>query len=100
MTIILLSSLISFFFDWKTALIGLTFSIFSFKLANRFGKTFDLKTIQDVVAKMTRDNYNNSRRNKETFNRSEVEKIINRIFSEHLRIPESELAMDALIEKN
>ena len=99
LTILILSSLICFLYDWKIAITGLILSLIGFKIAYKLGKTLDLNTISELVEKMTRDNYINSRRNKETFNKTEIERIIKKIFSEHLGISQNELTADALIEK-
>ena len=100
LALFLLVSLIYLAFDWRIALVGICISIISINLSNKAGKIFEVNTVGELVKRMTRDNYVNSRRNKESFNSNEVENLIITIFSEHLGIHKSELTLDAQLFTN
>ena len=74
--IFLASPIVGVFFNWKIGLSGLCFSIFGMKIAGGIGNELNSHTVGQVVDKMTRKNYIKSRRNPNTFNREEVEKIL------------------------
>ncbi len=94
LSILLISSLVAFFFSWKIALLGITSSIIGFKIANYFGNVLDLQTVRQVAEKITREHYVQSRRNPNTFNRNEIEKILTEWFSEDLDIDKSKLTRE------
>jgi uncharacterized membrane protein len=90
-------SLIGFFFDWKIPLIGIITSIFGFWLSGKTGKEFCIDTVGELAEKMTQENYLKARRNSNTFNENEIEKLITDFFSNSLHLDKSKLNRDSLI---
>ena len=74
--IIIFTSIVTMFFSWLIGISGMVFSILGLRLADKFGKEIDMKTVGEVAEKMTRENYLKSRRNPNTFNRKEIEKVL------------------------
>lgn len=76
LSISLASSFVLCFFYFSLGWI--LFAIFAvwLKAAFDFRKEFKIKTVSELVEKSTRENYINSRRNKNSFNKSEIEKLI------------------------
>jgi hypothetical protein len=93
--IVTLASLLGFFFFWQLALLGLTFSIATLWLANKVGNELDVKTIGDVVEKMTMDNYVKSRRDSKTYNKDEIETVLSSLFCKYLNIERDKLTRDS-----
>jgi acyl carrier protein len=91
LTIVLLISLVGLFSNWPIALAGCVFSIAGLGFAAKLGNELDLQTIGQVVEKMTRENYVQSRRNPRTFNKNEIEKIITNWFCDELGLDKSTL---------
>jgi hypothetical protein len=65
-------SFIAFFFDWKLAVIGLSFFLLFSRIATLFSNELDIRTVRQFVEKLTRDNYLAIRRNQGTINRNEI----------------------------
>lgn len=95
LTILFLASLFGLFLSWRIGLLGLVFSIAGFRFANRVGKEIDLQTVGQLAEKMTRENYLRSRRNQQTFNKKEIEKLLTDWFSDYLDLDKSKLTRDA-----
>ncbi|WP_412464400.1 acyl carrier protein [Flavobacterium mekongense] len=95
LAIILIVSLVVVFFSWRVGVFGIVFSFFGLRLSDRIGKELDLKTVGEVAKKMTRENYLKSRRNPNTFNRKEIEKLLTEWFSVNLDLEKSELTREA-----
>ncbi len=93
--ILLLASIVTLFIQWPIGLSGVVLSIAGFWIANKLGKELDVQTIGEVTENMIRENYLQSRRNPNTFNRQEVEKVLTDIFSKDLILNKSELTRDA-----
>lgn len=93
--IIFLSSFVGLFFDWKLGSIVNIISLISFRIAKIYGKELNIKTVGQLAEKIARENYIKSRRNPQTFNRKEIEKILIEWFSEYLDIEKSELNREA-----
>lgn len=93
--IMLLVSIIVVFFSGRIGTAGIVFCICSFWLSNKVGKELDLKTVGEVAEKMTRENYLKSRRNPNTFNRKEIEKVLTEWFVENFGLEKSELTREA-----
>ena len=93
--IIVFASIIEMFFSWRIGISAMFLSIYGLQLAERFGKEFELKTVGEVAEKMKRENYIKSRRNQNTFNKKEIEKVLTDWFSEYLAIEKTELTRDA-----
>ena len=95
LAIILVVSLFGLFFNWQIGLLGIVFSIAGFWFANKIGNEIDLQTVGQVAEKMTRENYLKSRRNPNTFNKKEIEKVLTEWFSNYFDIDKSKLTKDA-----
>ena len=80
--ILIIASLVEFFFNWKYALYGLGFSVAAGKVAGWLGKEFEVKTIEDVVKKMVTGNYRKSRRHPATVNRKEIDGLVMALFND------------------
>ncbi|CAM4364093.1 hypothetical protein [Flavobacterium terrigena] len=95
LTLFTIASLIYIFFNWKMGLLGIITSIFGLKIANIFGKEFHLKTIGELSKKITKENYLNSRRDSNSFNKKEIESIIIELFCEYTAIKKHELTRES-----
>jgi len=95
LVIILLASLVGLFFKWQIGLLGLVVSIAGLWFANKIGNELDLQTVGQVAEKMTRENYLKSRRNPNTFNKKEIEKVLTDWFSNDLDLDKSKLTREA-----
>lgn len=93
--IIFLMSFVGLFFDWKYTLLGLIISLGGFRIANKFGNEFDVPTIGSLVQKMARENYLKSRRDSDTINKKEIEKLLIEWFSLELGIDRVALTREA-----
>jgi acyl carrier protein len=94
-TMILILSIVELFIDWRIGILGFIFSVCCLRISNRFGTELKVKTIGDVVKKMTRENYLKSRRKQNTVNRKEIEKILTEWFSDEFDLEKSELTREA-----
>ncbi|WP_276974499.1 hypothetical protein [Flavobacterium filum] len=95
LAILLLASLIGLLFNLQIGILGLTFSIAGLWFANKIGNEPDLQTVGQVAEKMTRENYLKSRRNSNTFNKNEIEKVLTDWFSKDLDLDKSKLTREA-----
>jgi hypothetical protein len=92
--LLLLISLFGLFFSWQ-GLIGIGISFSGFWLASVMANEFNQKTIGDLVNKMARENYVKSRRNSNTYNKREIEKVLIELFSNDLNVDKSILTSEA-----
>lgn len=83
--LVLLVSLIVFFFSWPIALCGCLASVLGLKLAGKFGKEIHLKTVGDLANKISRESYMKARRNP-TVNRNEIEQKVRELFAQELQL--------------
>ena len=88
-------SFITVFFNWRIGVLGMVFSICFLWLSRKLGKELDLKTVGEVAEKMTRENYVKARRNQNTFNSKEIEKILMEWFGEYFELEKSQLTRKA-----
>lgn len=95
LSIIFLASLIGGYFNWRIGLLGIIFSYNGFWISVRIGNELDLKTVGEVAEKMTRENYLKSRRNQNTFNKNEIEKVLTNWFSVYFDIEKRHLTREA-----
>ncbi len=91
-------SLVGIFIMPQIALITAVLSLLGFRLAYRFAKELDLTTVGELAEKMVRENYLMSRRNPNTFNKSEIEKVLIGWFSSYFDIDKSKMTRDATFE--
>ncbi|WP_298766899.1 hypothetical protein [uncultured Polaribacter sp.] len=90
-------SILSFFYDYRIAIIGICIAFFGLWATNKLGKELNLENVGDLAKKMKRENYLKSRRNSKTINKSEIEEIIIDLFSIELSLNKSELTRKSLI---
>jgi hypothetical protein len=95
LAILLLASLVGLLFNWQIGLSGLAFSIVGLWFSNRIGNELDLETVGQVAKKMARENYLKSRRNRNTYNKKEIEKVLTDWFSNDLDSEKSKLTREA-----
>jgi hypothetical protein len=87
-----------FMFIFRTyGLIGLCISFLGLFLSSRLGNEFNVNTIKDLSEKIAEENYANSRRWKNNFNKAELEKQIDNLISRQLDIDKNKLKKEALL---
>lgn len=97
---ILILFLISFamlFFDWTYGLIGSLASIALFRIVNETGKEFKVRTVGDLTRRMTQRNYIQSRRDRGTVNKNEIESKIEKLFINELALELKEIKRDTVL---
>ena len=92
-----LASLAAFFVSWQAGIIGLSLSTIMVDIASKLSNTIqgNTLTIKDVVKKMTRQHYTQSRRNSFTVNRNEIVHQVKELFCYELSLKASALTRDA-----
>jgi hypothetical protein len=95
LSIMFIASIIGIYFSWSIGILGIIFSICGFRVSARIGNELDLKTVGEVAEKMTRENYLKSRRNQNTFNKKEIEKVLTDWFSVYFDIEKKHLTREA-----
>lgn len=90
-----LLSIAVFFFDWKIALSGIVFFLAAMKIAEKLGKTLDLRTVRELTEKLSREHYIKIRRIKGTVNKQEILQTIIDTFSNDLAIEKAYLTREA-----
>jgi hypothetical protein len=89
-------SLIMFFFNWKIALSGLTFSIlFSWVTIKFFSTELEALTVGQLAEKVSRENYKKARRNPATINKKEIAQKVKELFIKDFDLNESVLTREA-----
>lgn len=80
-------SLLTFLFNWQLAIIGFLFFISANVIAHKyFANELKISTIRQLTEMLTKENYTNVRRVKNTVNKKEITKIIVDTFSNDLDI--------------
>ncbi len=90
-----LVSFVAFFVSTQAGILGLILSTTNMMMASVFGNTLQVKSVADVVKKMTRENYALSRRNPSTANQAEIVKQVQELFQHDLYLKPSALTRDA-----
>ena len=90
----LLISLIGLFINWHIGLLSLSLSVVGLGFAHKFGNELGPETVGQIAEKMTRVYFLKSRRNPETFNKSELEKILIDLFCSDLYLDKSQLTRE------
>lgn len=93
-SILFILSFVTLFFVLSFGLLGILISIIGFKVSNENGTELNLKTIRQIVEKMTRENYMKSRRNKNTFNKNEIENVLIDWFSNQFDLDKTKLTRE------
>lgn len=95
LSIVFIASIIEIYFNWHIGILGIIFSYNGFWIATRIGNELDLKTVGEVAEKMTRENYLKSRRNQNTFNKKEIEKVLTNWFRINFDLEKKQLTREA-----
>lgn len=95
--ILMLASFPLIFIDKLAAIAGFVFSIAALWIASKTGIELKVKTVGQLAEKITRENYLKSRRNPDTFNKGEVEKILVDLFSNELILDKNKLTRESTI---
>ena len=93
MTLLILAliSIAMFFVDWKYALSGILLTGILSWTSEKMGIEFKDRTIGELTERMTQRNYMQSRRDRKTINKREIEEKIRALFLDELLLEENEL---------
>jgi len=80
----LIGSIITIFFHFIWGWAGFAFFAASMKIASDFGKELNVKTVRELTEKITREHYQECRKNPTTVNMSEIEKLVIDSFNHYL----------------
>jgi hypothetical protein len=83
------------FIKWTVGLPLFLFSILFCYLAKKFGKEMPVKTVRQLVMKLSRENYLNVRRDKQTVNRKEMVDQIKQLFIHETFLSSESLTREA-----
>jgi len=89
---LLILSIIIFF--WKSYGIGVSLfivTLLGFQISFKYANYFNVTTVKDLVKKMTKENYIKVKRDKNSINKTEVEKIITDFFVDQLGLEKGSL---------
>ena len=89
--ILLLVSFVLLFINWIFGLAGLLVSFLGFKLCRIFGKELNVKTVKELVEKITGENYLSVRSLKNTINKKELKEVITSWIAENAGIEREKL---------
>jgi hypothetical protein len=84
-------SFVFLFFDFKFGLLGLGIAVLSLNLAKKFGKEMKMKSIRELVEKITQENYLKIRTKSNTINRKELKSVITNWIADHLDLEKEKL---------
>ena len=84
-------SFVLLFFYFKIAVLGISISVFGFYLCKWFGNELNIKTVKELVEKITSENYLAVRSEENTINKTELKKIITNWISENAGIEKEKL---------
>ena len=84
-------SFVLLFFYFKIAVLGISISVFGFYLCKWFGNELNVKTVKELVEKITSENYLAVRSQENTINKTELKKIITDWISENAGIEKEKL---------
>ena len=93
---IFLISCVFVFFNGKIAFAGFFAFWVGGLLGNKFADELSIKTVGELVTKMTAENYLKVRRDRTTFNKREIPAILSEFFVEKLGLDKSELILKTL----
>lgn len=93
--ILLLVSIVGLFFNRQIGLSLLCVSFGGLWLSNKIGNELDVQTVGQLAERMTRENYLKSRRNPETVNKNEIEKLLTEWFIKDLGLDKSKLTRES-----
>jgi hypothetical protein len=84
-------SFVLLFFYLKLGIIGMAISIFGFYLCKCFGNELKVKTVKELVEKITNENYLVVRSEKNSINKTELKNVLTNWFSENSGIEKEKL---------
>ena len=84
--VVMLTSFIVMFLFRTIGFIGLVSSFAGLLIASRLGNEFNVNTISELSEKITAEHYTNARRWKNSFNKTELEKQIENLITNHLEV--------------
>lgn len=84
-------SFVLLFIYFKIGIVGIAISIFGFYLCKWFGKELKIKTVKELVEKITNENYLAVRSEKNTINKTELKNVLTNWFSENSGIEKEKL---------
>ena len=84
--VVMLTSFIVMFLFRTIGFIGLVSSFAGLLIASRLGNEFNVNTIRDLSEKITAEHYTNARRWKNSFNKTELEKQIEKLITNHINV--------------
>ncbi len=97
--IVLIASFIGIFINFQFGLLGILFSISGCWISAKFGNELNFQTLGQIAQQMTRVNYLKSRRKANTFNKSEIEKVLTDLFITELALDKSLLTRESTFQK-
>jgi len=86
LVVLLCVSFAYIFLNFKLGIISFALSIAAMQISIKNGNNFKVKTLREVVEKMIRENYLNSRRNSNSVNKHEIENILTNWFKDDLPV--------------
>jgi len=90
-------SFVLLFIYFKIGIIGISFSIFGFYLCKWFGQELKIKTVKQLVEKITNENYLAVRSEKNTINKTELKNVLTNWFSENSGIEKEKLKIATFV---
>jgi ABC-type multidrug transport system fused ATPase/permease subunit len=95
--ILFLISVVMLFIDWRYGLIGTLVSIALFRIVDKTGKEFKELTVGELTKRMSQRNYVQSRRDKGTVNKKEIESKIGNLLIDELALDLKEIKRETVI---
>ena len=96
-SLLVLVSLVMFFFSWSLALASLSLTIVGLDIAQRLSEHLHYQTVREVVEHMSSRYYRQSRRNPDTVNPQEIASRLERIFIDMTFIEATDLVPHAVL---
>jgi hypothetical protein len=90
-------SFVLLFIYFKVGILGIAISIFGFYLCKWFGKELKIKTVKELVEKITNENYLAVRSEKNTINKTELKNVLTNWVSQNLGIEKEKLKTSTFI---
>ncbi|RDI48719.1 hypothetical protein [Flavobacterium glaciei] len=84
-------SFILLFIYWQLGIIGISISVIGLYFCKWFGNELKLKSVKELVEKITNENYLSVRTQKNTINKTELKSVLTKWFSENTGIEKERL---------
>lgn len=95
LTFLLVGSFVILFINWKYGLPGLWLSVIGFWIITKTANELEVATMEELVEKIARENYVESRRKLMTINKHELDFILENWFIDYLGIRKDDLSSGA-----